>query len=182
MLWPGHPRLTRDITRFAALEGRCFVISAAGLLRREDVDRSFPLYEALFADPGRRELAYLPSGGSAIAGPDGRWLVEPRPADGPGGEGLIIAELDLDAVARERHNLDVAGHYHRPDVFEFTVDRSRRPPVRFLDGPDERASLWPAPPPAGAILPPAPTPPPPPPRHSGEAGETGETGETGEKG
>jgi hypothetical protein len=29
--------------------------------------------------------------------------------------------------------LDVAGHYHRSDVFRFEVDRSRREPVKFVE-------------------------------------------------
>jgi hypothetical protein len=34
--------------------------------------------------------------------------------------------LDLAAVARESMTLDVAGHYSRPDCFDFTVRRERR--------------------------------------------------------
>jgi nitrilase len=123
-IWPGSASLTRDITRFVALEGRCFVVSASGRMRPEDIGERFVLRDALPSD-GR----FLPSGGSAIAGPDGAWLVEPREQQ----DGLIIAELELDAVLRARHNLDVAGHYHRPDVFNLRVDRSRRAPAEFLD-------------------------------------------------
>jgi nitrilase len=130
-LWPGSARLTRDITRFVALEGRCFVISACGVMTPDDIGPSFPLRDALPENP-----TYLPSGGSAIAGPDGHWIVEPRAHE----PGLIIAELELDAVLRERHNLDVAGHYHRPDVFHFEVDRSRREPVKFVTLPGPEAS------------------------------------------
>lgn len=128
-LWPGSPRLTRDITRFAALEGRCFVISASALLRRGDIGPGFEIARHL---PRDREIFYR--GGSAIAGPDGAWIVEPVVDD----EALIVADLDLRAVARERHNLDVAGHYHRPDVFRFEVDRSRRLPAEFIDSTGAR--------------------------------------------
>jgi nitrilase len=125
-LWPGSPRLTRDITRFVALEARCFVISACAMMTIDDIGEDFPLRAAL-----PEGAAYLPSGGSAIAGPDGRWIVEPRAHE----TSLIIAELELDAVLRERHNLDVAGHYHRPDVFHVEVDRSRREGIRFFQDP-----------------------------------------------
>lgn len=124
-VWPGSARLTRDITRFAALEGRCFVISAGATMTLDDIPPSFVLRDALPEDG-----SCLPSGGSAIAGPDGNWIVEPRTHE----RGLIIAELELDAVTRERHNLDVAGHYHRPDVFRVEVDRTRRDTVAFVDG------------------------------------------------
>jgi hypothetical protein len=39
---------------------------------------------------------------------------------------ILVAELDLDRLRGERMNLDVTGHYHRPDAFEFRVVRTRR--------------------------------------------------------
>ncbi len=58
-------------------------------------------------------------GGSAIIGPDGRYIVEPvydRPE-------LLVAELDLGRIREESMTLDVTGHYHRPELFEFRVLR-----------------------------------------------------------
>ena len=49
-------------------------------------------------------------------------MVSPRgeilagPAEG---ERLLVADLDLDEIARGKFDLDVAGHYSRPDVFTF---------------------------------------------------------------
>jgi nitrilase len=37
------------------------------------------------------------------------------------GEGLLFAEIDLDDVMRGKFDLDVAGHYNRPDLFRFGV-------------------------------------------------------------
>ena len=36
-------------------------------------------------------------------------------------EDVIIADLDLDALDRERMTLDVSGHYNRSDLFAFQV-------------------------------------------------------------
>ncbi|HUB40862.1 MAG TPA: carbon-nitrogen hydrolase family protein [Streptosporangiaceae bacterium] len=124
-VWPGHPHNTIDITRFIALEGRVFSLAVNGLISLADVPRGFPLYE---------ELVQLPvtdycTGGSAIAGPEGTWIVEPVADD----ERLIIADLDLSLVYAERQNFDPAGHYSRPDVFDVTVNRSRIQPSRFTD-------------------------------------------------
>jgi nitrilase len=69
----------------------------------------------------------LRRGGSALAAPDGSWLIEPV----AGEERLIIADVDLAAVREARLALDPTGHYSRPDVFHVTVDRSRREAVRF---------------------------------------------------
>ena len=37
-------------------------------------------------------------------------------------EELLLATIDLDDVVRGRYDLDVIGHYARPDVFTLTVD------------------------------------------------------------
>ena len=59
--------------------------------------------------------AFLLRGGSAIIGPDGKYIVEPVYDE----ETIVTAELDLNAVDREKMTLDVSGHYSRPDVFTF---------------------------------------------------------------
>ena len=34
---------------------------------------------------------------------------------------MLFAELDMDDIPRGKFDLDVAGHYNRPDVFDFRV-------------------------------------------------------------
>ena len=122
--WPGGVGLTKDITRFIAMEGRCFVLSAGSLLTRESVPGSFRLRDAAFGDD---DAMY--DGGSAIAAPDGSWIVEPV----SGTEQLVIADIDPTRVRGERQNFDPAGHYFRADVIEVTVNRTRLDPVTFTD-------------------------------------------------
>jgi nitrilase len=116
MIWPGSQGLTRDITRFAAREGRSFVVSAGGIVRESDIPRDIP-YRDKFCRDG--EVIY--DGGSCIAGPDGNWIVEPV----VGREELIVADIDLATVRAERQNFDPAGHYARPDVLRLVVDKRR---------------------------------------------------------
>ena len=46
-------------------------------------------------------------------------------------KGILYAEIDREAARRARRSLDVCGHYSRPDVFSFAVDRRPQPPGQF---------------------------------------------------
>ena len=124
-IWPGSVGLTEEITRFIAKEGRCYVLSAGSLLTRDAIPAEFPIRDAALLDAP--EMLY--NGGSAVAGPDGSWVVEPVAGD----ERLVIADIDPARVRGERQNFDPTGHYGRSDVFRLDVDRRRRPPVVFRE-------------------------------------------------
>jgi len=124
-LWPGSARNTCDITRFIAFESRSYVGSVSCLIREQDVPADIPQRDRIAPTAGE----IICDGGSCLAGPDGRWLIEAV----TGREELIIAELDHRRVLEERQNLDPAGHYARPDVLHLTVDRRRQTTARFVD-------------------------------------------------
>ncbi len=124
-VWPGSVALTSDIVRFVALEGRVFSMAAGGLLTTGDVPTGFPLHDELTSVSGDEVF----DGGSAIAGPDGAWVVPPV----AGREELVVADIDLRTVRAERQSFDPAGHYGRPDVFTLTVDRARRKAAHFTE-------------------------------------------------
>ena len=117
-VWPGSKRNTIDITRFAALEGRSFVISVSGLMRKEDFPTDTPHNEKIL----EKCPDWLTDGGSCIAGPDGKWIIEPV----VGEEGIFCETLDFNRVLEERQNFDPVGHYSRPDVTKLTVNRERQ--------------------------------------------------------
>jgi nitrilase len=124
-VWPGNPRNTADIPRFTALEGRVFCLAANGLLSLADIPPAFALREEL-EDVGTTDYC---RGGSAVAGPDGAWVVPPVADE----ERLVVADVDLGRVAEERQNFDPTGHYSRADVFDVRVDRRRLSAAHFTE-------------------------------------------------
>ncbi len=98
-----------------ALEGRCFVLSC-----NQYVTKS--MYPLDLGPEALTDLEQQPEemcrGGSAIISPLGEYLAGPL----YGSEGILYADLDLDAIAGAKFDFDPIGHYARPDVFTLTVD------------------------------------------------------------
>jgi nitrilase len=109
--------------RTIALEGRCFVLSACQYLTRADCPSA---YDAI---QGNDPAAILIRGGSCIVDPLGAVLVEPSFA----GETIRIADLDRRLIARGKYDLDVVGHYSRPDIFRLSVDTRPQQAVSFTN-------------------------------------------------
>jgi nitrilase len=90
--------------RHIAYEGRCFVLSACQRLTKDDWQEDF------------RGMGGVIEGRSLIVSPQGAVV---------GGTmdrtGLLVTEIDMDEIPRGKFDLDVAGHYNRPDVFAFGV-------------------------------------------------------------
>lgn len=86
--------------RHIAVEGRTFVFSACQFLRHPEEDKP-PLIR----------------GGSVIVDPLGEVLAGPIYGEAT----TLYADIDPGAIARGRFDLDVTGHYARPDLFELRV-------------------------------------------------------------
>ncbi len=114
--------------RHIAVEGRCFVLSCNQFNRRRD----FPAdYRAAFAGD---DEAIVTRGGSCIVDPFGNFLAGPNTE----GEAILVAEIDPAQIVRGKFDLDVVGHYARPDIFELHVDERAKQPVTAHTAGDQR--------------------------------------------
>ena len=120
-VWPTAHEMHQVASRQYAFEGRCYVLAAGGLMRAS----ALPPELEPHPERVRSTDQWVLRGGSAIIGPDGAYLIEPV-YDEPH---ILIAELDLGRVREESMTLDVTGHYHRPELFDFrTLPSGRRSP------------------------------------------------------
>ena len=89
---------------------------------QEIIPHRYPFVERYMSRVG----GWINPGESAIVDPDGKFVVEPV----SGQETILYGEVDPALLAGPRSQLDVAGHYGRPDVFDLRINRSEHPMVR----------------------------------------------------
>ncbi|MDQ3625726.1 MAG: carbon-nitrogen hydrolase family protein [Verrucomicrobiota bacterium] len=114
-VWPTVHEMHQIASRHYAFEARCFVLAAGLVMRVKDLPEEL----RASTEAGQNPEAFLLRGGSAIIGPDGKYVVEPVYEQ----ETIVTAVLDLNAIDREKMTLDVSGHYSRPDVFTFQIGK-----------------------------------------------------------
>ncbi len=100
--------------RHIAKEGGTFVIGCCMAIHKNDIPDHYE-FKRLYSS----EKEWINPGGSCIISPDGKVIAGPVDMK----EELILAETDLNLIPASKWILDVAGHYARPDVFKFTVNR-----------------------------------------------------------
>jgi len=108
-----------------ALEGRCFVLTACQFITRRDFPHDYAAIQ------GNDPNTVMMRGGSCIVGPLGKILADPH----FDGECILTADIDLGEVVRGKYDLDVVGHYARPDVFRLYVNERATPPVVWKASP-----------------------------------------------
>lgn len=126
-LWCAPTVDERDIwqasMRHIAYEGRTFVLSACQYMTRTDAPEQYDCHQ------GNNPETVLIRGGSVIVNPLGEIIAGPIYDR----EAIITADIDLDDVIRGKYDLDVAGHYSRPDIFSLRVNDIPQLPVSFSE-------------------------------------------------
>jgi nitrilase len=97
-----------------AKEGRCYVLGITSCQRGSDVPSEIPGRDEIYADDD-----WMSRGNTIIVDPSGSVLAGPL----TGETGILYAEIDAEKARRSRREFDVVGHYSRPDVFRFDVNR-----------------------------------------------------------
>ena len=106
-----------------AREGRCWVIGSGVALNNSDIPTDFPNRETLY--PATEE--WINPGDSVVIAPGGEMIAGPMHNE----KGILYAKLDLERVSIAKRDLDITGHYSRPDIFELTVDTRPQNPIKF---------------------------------------------------
>lgn len=140
---PNYDNLAANRTRAAAhcFEAKCFGVACSGHLGEDAIEavvegatqpdlvtetlRSMQRAATFFLDPtGALLKSFTFKEGSDEMQPTSHLQNE---------EGVLYADMDLDACIEGKQYHDVVGGYQRLDVFDLKVDRTRRDPVRFSD-------------------------------------------------
>jgi nitrilase len=111
----GEPWLST--LRHIAKEGRAWVIGCCTAIRKSDLPERLGL-EKYFTGGSD----WINPGDSMIVDPDGKVAAGPAREE----ETILYADVDPATLTGPRSQLDVAGHYARPDVFTLSVNREER--------------------------------------------------------
>jgi nitrilase len=98
--------------RHVAREGRMYVIGVCQAVHRDAIPDRYK-----FKDTIPLERKWINPGNSLIVDPEGSVIAGPLAER----EDILYAEIDPGRAAGSRWIFDAAGHYNRPDLFEFSV-------------------------------------------------------------
>ena len=110
--------------RHIAREAGCWVIGTATAVQGSDIPDDFPDRDRLFTPE-----EWINDGDAVVIAPTGTIAAGPLKRE----KGILYADIDAEAARRARRSLDVCGHYARPDIFSFSVNRKALSPVAFSD-------------------------------------------------
>ncbi len=110
--------------RHISVEAGCWVIATGTALQGRDMPENFPERDRLF-----KQDEWINDGNAVVVRPMGTVAAGPLRRE----KSILYAEIDKEESRRARRSLDVCGHYSRPDIFSFSVDRRPGKPVTFSD-------------------------------------------------
>jgi nitrilase len=106
-----------------AREGRCWVICSGVALTNSDIPSDFPERDTLY--PATE--TWINPGDSAVIAPGGDIVDGPMHQE----KGILYAEIDTERASIAKRDLDITGHYSRPDLFTLDVDTRHQSPISY---------------------------------------------------
>jgi predicted amidohydrolase len=119
--WPFSWHLDPDLnnapllSQVFAAQGGCYVIATSALMRPEDVQEEYRELAKSKID----EWTGAQKGGCRIIAPEGNVIAQAA----VGEETILTASASLETVLQAKADIDVGGHYSRPDVLQLHVNR-----------------------------------------------------------
>lgn len=111
--WDKSPNWLESMKHIAR-EGGVFVISTCMAIKKSDIPDE---YEFKNLYPADKE--WINTGNSCIIDPKGKYLAGPLDAQ----QDILYAELNMNEIIEAKRMFDAAGHYSRPDVFNFSINK-----------------------------------------------------------
>jgi nitrilase len=127
----GEPWLST--MRHVAKEGRAIVVGCCQAVRKNDIPDDLAFKAKYLSDVE----GWINPGGSVIVDPDGKILAGPANEV----ETILYADARQEQLVGPRWQIDIAGHYARPDVFELIVHRRPAPMIQERDPSFSSAAL-----------------------------------------
>ena len=106
-----------------AREGRCWVICSGVALTNSDIPPDFPNRDNLY--PASEE--WINPGDSAVIAPGGEIVAGPMHKE----KGILYATVDTERASIAKRDLDITGHYAKPDLFRLEVDTRAQSPISY---------------------------------------------------
>ena len=100
--------------RHIAREGGMFVINVCQAVQMDDIPDQYD-FKQLYAT----DKEWINGGNSCIICPFGEFLSGPSQNK----QEVLYAEIDLSVITKAKRMFDVAGHYARPDVFKYEINK-----------------------------------------------------------
>jgi len=121
--WDKSPNWLASMQHIAR-EGGVFVVSCCMALHMNDIPEQYGFKKEY---PSGKE--WINIGNSCIINPKGEIVAGPVKEK----EEILYAEIDLAEIAAAKRMFDAVGHYSRPDVFRFALNRKPNNNLDILD-------------------------------------------------
>ena len=111
--WDKSPNWLQSMQHISR-EGGLFVVSTCMAIKIDDIPDDFG-FKKLYPEG----MEWINTGNSCIVDPKGQYLAGPLKEK----KGILYADLNMNDIIEAKRMFDVAGHYSRPDVFNFSITK-----------------------------------------------------------